>query len=205
MLRNSSRKRKLLSRDFYARDSREVSKELLGKLLMRKLGDKAIVGRIVETEAYYGERDPASRAYKGKRTRISKWMWMEPGTLFIYMVHANWLLNIVTGKIEEPSAVLIRALEPIPPSDEKLATGPGKLTRYLKVDSSFNGLKVYDPSSPLLIYDDFFNIGEINTSHRVGVPRDLVVHMRFYVKDSKYVSRPLNPKPKELYMLNNSF
>ena len=97
----------VLDQGFYSQDASEVAKMLLGKRLVRQYGDIRMSGRIVETEAYYGETDPPSRAYKGYNN-FAKLMWDEPGTIFIYMVHANWLLNIVTMPMNIASAVLIR-------------------------------------------------------------------------------------------------
>jgi DNA-3-methyladenine glycosylase len=85
---------KTLSKDFYERNSALVAKDLLGKVLVRKLDSEVLSGKIVETEAYYGGSDPASRAYRGRK-RFNELMFMDVGKTFIYMVHANWLLNIV--------------------------------------------------------------------------------------------------------------
>lgn len=75
-----------LSRKFYERDPEAVAKELLGKKLVRRLGDEVLDGIIVETEAYCGLEDPASRAYHGQKI-YNKLMWSEPGKVFIYNVH----------------------------------------------------------------------------------------------------------------------
>lgn len=75
------------------------------------LNASCLKGVIVETEAYYGENDPASRA-RGGMKRYNVLMWGEPGITFIYMVHGNWLLNIVAHEPGSVGAVLIRALEP---------------------------------------------------------------------------------------------
>ena len=93
-------------------DPAEVAKELLGKLLVRKLGNNILIGKVVETEAYYDKDDPASRAYKGLN-KISELMFGEVGKLLVYTVHANLLMNIISHKSDEVGAVLIRALEPI--------------------------------------------------------------------------------------------
>jgi DNA-3-methyladenine glycosylase len=79
---------KVLPRGFYERDSATVARELLGKVLMRRLGSVVLGGKIVETEAYYGENDPASKAYKGRKT-FNELMFLDAGKAFIYMAYGN--------------------------------------------------------------------------------------------------------------------
>ena len=102
----------MLSKDFYERDPALVAKNLLGKILVRKINSEILSGKIVETEAYYGEDDPASKAYKGRRM-FNELMFMDVGKAFIYMVHGNWLLNIVAHLKGSVGAVLIRAIQPM--------------------------------------------------------------------------------------------
>ncbi|MEM2356041.1 MAG: DNA-3-methyladenine glycosylase, partial [Candidatus Bathyarchaeia archaeon] len=80
-----------MPRSFYERDPATVARELLGKMLVRRLASQILSGKIVETEAYYGENDPASKAYKGRKN-FNEPMFCEAGRTFIYMVHGNWLL-----------------------------------------------------------------------------------------------------------------
>lgn len=103
---------KPLPRSFYARDTKEVAKDLLGKMLVRKLAEGTIEGQIVETEAYCGEEDPASHAFTG-RTQRAKIMWGIPGTAYVYLIYGTYyLFNIVTEKKGKAGTVLIRALDP---------------------------------------------------------------------------------------------
>ena len=102
----------VLPREFYERDPEAVARGLLGKRLLRKLKGEALRGIIAETEAYYGLEDPASRAFHGMKA-YNRLMWSEPGRAFIYNVHNNWLMNIVTHEAGKVGAVLIRAIEPI--------------------------------------------------------------------------------------------
>ena len=76
----------VLDPDFYKRDTETVARELLGNVLVRRRGEKLLGGVIVETEAYFGSEDPASRAFHGKK-RYNQVMFAEPGNLFIYNVH----------------------------------------------------------------------------------------------------------------------
>ncbi len=186
----------ILPKKFYARDAETVARELLGKLLVREIGNKKLVGKIVETEAYYGLNDPASRAFGGKKNMNSV-MWHNAGTIFVYMVHNNWLLNVVTGKKDDPQAVLIRAVEPIEGieimkknrgREDNLTNGPGKLTKAFKIDKSFNKKKIYKKETKLYILGNKEKF-EIGTSNRIGVSRDLEKHLRFFIRGNKYVSR----------------
>jgi len=103
---------KMLQKNFYERHPAQVAKDLLGKTLVRSLNDKVLSGRIVETEAYFGENDPASRAHMGRKP-YNQLMFLDAGKTFIYMVHGNWLLNIVVHSKGSVGAVLIRAIEPL--------------------------------------------------------------------------------------------
>ncbi len=189
----------ILPKSFYARDPKVVAIDLLGKVIVRKLDGERLSGIIVETEAYYGFNDPASRAYGGIKP-FCRVMLEEPGTLFIYMVHGNWLLNIVTLPKGIPSAVLIRAVEPkegikIMLRNRRvkriydLTNGPGKFTKAFGITKEYNGLNVADPSSPINIIDEGYRPSSIESSHRIGVSRDLPQKLRFYIKDNPYVSK----------------
>ena len=104
---------KILNRGFYSRDTATVAKELIGKLLVKKYQDRQISGIIIETEAYYGETDPASHAFRG-RTPRSEIMFGKAGIAYIYFCYGMYyMLNAVTEREEIPGAVLIRALLPI--------------------------------------------------------------------------------------------
>lgn len=189
---------KKLSQKFFARDPAQVAQDLLGCILVRKLNKRILKGKIVETEAYYGLRDPASRAYKGK-TKLAELMWGSPGTIFIYMVHNNWLFNIVTGRKNQPSAVLIRAVEPLEGIDymkrkrgtsemKKLTSGPGKFTRAFGLTKTkYHGLDIAE-TRDLYILRRKGN-SQIGKSHRIGVSRDLRRNLRFFIKGNKFVSR----------------
>jgi DNA-3-methyladenine glycosylase len=188
---------RILPKSFYERDAAQVAMDILGKILVRKIGQEKLAGKVVESEAYYGLKDPASKAFEGKRN-LNKLMWEEGGTVFIYMVHAHWLFNIITGKSQEPAGILIRALEPLEGIEQMrknrkkkelkgLTSGPGKLTKAFGITNKFNGSKVWNPSSAIIILDNKKNF-EIEVSHRIGVSEDLPQPLRFFVKGSKFVS-----------------
>jgi len=188
-----------LGRSFYRRDTAVVAQELLGKTLIRRLGQQILKGVIVETEAYYGAKDPASRAFRGRKNYNTP-MFDDPGRLFIYMVHSWWLLNISAHKPGEVGAVLIRALKPVegmPLMEENrgvtdlynLTSGPGKLTKALDVTKDLHGLDVTDGTAELTIIDEGYEEFQTATSHRIGVTRDLPRELRFHVKGNRFVSR----------------
>lgn len=138
-----------------------VARDLLGKVLVRKLDSRILSGRIVETEAYYGGNDPASRAYRGRK-RFNELMFMDVGKAFIYMVHANWILNTVTHLKSDVEAVLIRALEPLEGIEtmrrnrnvkniRDLTSGLGKLTKALAVTKELNGVDITEEHNELVI------------------------------------------------------
>lgn len=154
-------------------------------------------GVIVETEAYFGSDDPASRAFNGLK-EYNRVMFEEPGRLFIYNVHKYWMLNII-AHIDGVGGILIRAIEPTmgvetmlrnrPVKNSRdLTSGPGKLTLALEVDKNLNGVDVTSESSPVYVLDNDYEC-EICTSHRIGVTRDLPEHYRYYVRENSFVSR----------------
>ncbi len=191
---------KILPQEFYLSNPSQVAVALLGKKLVRKIGNYTISGIIVETEAYYGKSDPASRARKGGK--LSKIMLGPPGRTLIYMVHGNWLLNIVTCPKGVAGAVLIRAIEPLSGLSlmmrnrgindvKKLTNGPGRLTKALNITNKLNNLPVFDKKSEITIYEGRkISSGEIAKSFRIGVSKDLDTPLRFYIKGNPFVSRP---------------
>jgi DNA-3-methyladenine glycosylase len=189
----------MLSKGFYERDTALVARDLLGKILVRKVDSEALSSKIVESEAYYGEKDPASRAYRGKKM-FNELMFMDVGKTFIYMVHANWLLNIVAHLKGGVGAVLIRAVEPLQGVEtmrnnrnvkniRDLTSGPGKLTKALCITKELNGIDVTKRNSQLVVVEGEKESFEICSSHRIGVKVDLSQELRFFVKGNRFVSR----------------
>lgn len=187
-----------LPTEFYERDPEIVSKGLLGKGVVRRLGAEVLDGMIVETEAYYGQEDPASRAYHGLKI-FNRNMWGTPGTLFIYNVHKYWMLNIVAHKPNRVGAVLIRSIEPTNGLQimkrnrgiselSDLTTGPGKLTQALRIDKRLNGAPVTSKDGEVCILDSL-PISEVGSSHRIGVKKDLKRNLRFFIKGNRFLSK----------------
>ena len=186
-----------LPRKFFERDPEIVAKELLGKRLIRGL-DEVLEGTIVETEAYYGLDDPASRAYQGLK-HYNKLMWGDPGRAFICNVHNNWMFNVIAHEPGGIGAVLIRAMEPTKGVEvmkgnrnveniHELTNGPGKLTRALKIDRRLNGISLTSGRSKIVVADNEMRF-DVMSSHRIGVRRDLEKELRFSIKGNIFVSK----------------
>jgi DNA-3-methyladenine glycosylase len=127
-------------------------------------------------------------------------MYAKPGRTFIYMVHGNWLLNIVAHPRGEVGAVLIRAMEPIQGTQtmqknrnvkdiRNLTSGPGKLTKALAITKELNGIDITKRESNLTITEGKDEEIEISSSHRIGVRKDLPQKLRFFIKGNKFVSK----------------
>jgi DNA-3-methyladenine glycosylase len=121
-----------LNREFYIRDVLDVAPELIGKELVIRLKDSTFSKYIItEVEAYRGAEDMACHASKG-RTQRTEVMYHEGGKVYVYFIYGMyWMLNIVAGKENNPQAALIRGIEGL--------KGPGKLTRFLKINGSYYG------------------------------------------------------------------
>ncbi len=190
---------KVLLRSFYERDTSEVARALLGKILVHRERGGITSGKIVETEAYYGEGDPASRASRGK-TKMNEIMWGPGGRAFVYMVHGNRLFNVTTEQEGVPGAVLVRALEPLEgielmrkrrgtKLEEELTSGPGKLTKAMAITGAHHGLDLTDQDSELIIVEGEPKDFTVGSSHRIGVSADLERKLRFYMDGNPFVSR----------------
>lgn len=148
-----------LGYDFYHRPCPEVAKELVGKVLVRRVGDEVLRLRITETECYCGESDTACHASKG-RTKRTEVMYGPAGTIYVYLCYGvHWMLNIVTGEENEPEAVLIRACE-------GKYSGPGKLTKAMQITGGLNRGSIL--GDELWVEDDGFSCG-IEPDTRVGI------------------------------------
>ena len=193
-----------LSRSFYARDTLTVARELLGQRLVRLLDSERISGRIVEVEAYVGERDQASHARFG-RTRRNKPMYGPPGHAYVYLIYGmHHCLNVVTERDGYPAATLIRALEPLEGieemrtrrggrPDKQLTSGPARLCQALDIGRQFDGADLCAPDALLFLEEDAeVPDAAVASGPRVGVRGDEVavtVPWRFYVRENRNVSR----------------
>jgi DNA-3-methyladenine glycosylase len=174
-----------LDENFFNRDAEIVARELLGKVLIREINGKSFRAKIVETEAYYDEKDPASRARQNGN--LKKVMESEAGTILVYGVHNNWLINFIVNKKGKAEAVLLRALEPL--NFKERCNGPGLLTRALKINKDFHEKNVITDLKLRIEENNIKEKIEIQESKRIGVKKDLKKPMRFYIKGNKFVSR----------------
>lgn len=188
----------ILPQSFYERNTAKVARELLGKVLVHRSPEGVTSGVVVETEAYFGKGDPASRASR-KRTRLNELMWWRGGLAFVYMVHARWMFNATTEREGVPGAVLIRAVQPLEGAElmarrrgvddeRKLASGPGRMTQALGIDKGHHTLDL-TRSRELRIVEGKPMEFEVETSHRIGVTYDLERELRFYVRGNPFVSK----------------
>ena len=127
-----------LPREFYARRTLTVARQLIGMHLVRNDGGIRRVGRIVETEAYLGPKDLAAHSARGRTPRNGV-MYGPAGFAYVYFIYGFWnCVNVVTREIDVPQAVLLRALEPVENVPDK-TWGPGLLCRAMNIERSLNG------------------------------------------------------------------
>jgi DNA-3-methyladenine glycosylase len=185
-----------LNRTFYEEKSVTVAQTLLGCILISEIGQKneRTSGIIIETEAYGGESDPGSHAFKGK-TKRTQILYGEAGRAYVYLIYGkHYLLNVVTEKCGTPGAVLIRALEPVEgitimkkrrqtDNFSNLTSGPGKVTQALGITSAHNGL---DLTGTLVWVESYSAPEKIHSSSRIGVKNKQ--DLRFYIEKNTFVS-----------------
>ncbi len=190
----------VLPRDFYARETEVVARDLLGRVLECRTREGITSGRIVETEAYIGEHDLACHAAAG-RTRRTEPLYGAPGTAYVYFIYGvHWCFNAVTRAEGEPSAVLIRAVEPVqgialmrerrPAArrDQDLTNGPGKLCAALGIGPSHNTLPLDRP--PVVVRrGEPVQDRDVVVTPRIGISRSADWPLRWFVADNPYVSR----------------
>lgn len=153
---------KPLPRSFYQRSVLVVAPDCLGMLLVHQVERETLIAKIVEVEAYRGPADRAAHSYGGRRTARTEVMFGKAGIAYVFLIYGiHHQFNIVTGGIDEPEAVLIRAVEPLHglPSTARVRTnatnlrqltnGPGKLCKAMKIDLQHSGADLCTP--PLYI------------------------------------------------------
>ena len=190
-----------LKRPFYERDTVRVARELLGKVLVRRLGATLLEGVIVEVEAYRGYDDPASHAYRGP-TRRNQVMFGQPGHAYVYFTYGmHYCLNVTTEPAGQPGAVLIRAAQPVNGIErmkkerrteriKDLANGPAKLTRAFAVTRALNGHDLTLGAELFIAENDKPEPLEIVSTRRIGIRVGLDRPWRFLIKGNPFVSRP---------------
>jgi DNA-3-methyladenine glycosylase len=183
-----------LPRDFYARPTLRVARDLLGKVLVFDAARSVKTARIVEVEAYLGSHDPASHAYRGLTPRTAP-MFGPPGRSYVYFVYGMYhCLNVVTESEGVAGAVLLRGAEPLTGFDEadpRALAGPGKLARAFGLTTKHTNLDLV--RSNLTIRDALAVApSSVVRSVRVGLNEHATTNKpwRLYVRGSAGVSRP---------------
>jgi DNA-3-methyladenine glycosylase len=200
-----------LPRAFYSRDPRRVARELLGKILVRE-GSRRRTARIVEVEAYLGQKDPASHSAAGNTARTSV-LFGPPGHAYIYFIYGNhYCLNVSCEPTGQAGGVLFRAVEPLSGLEEmaeargvqihdpenpsnkdliKLTSGPGRLCEAFGITRiRDNGGDLTSPASSLWIGSDGTRHPHgIRTSPRIGITKAIDKPWRYFLGDNPFVSR----------------
>jgi DNA-3-methyladenine glycosylase len=198
----------VLPRGFYARETELVARDMLGAILECHTPEGIASGRIVETEAYLGEHDPACHAAVGRTARTGP-LYGPPGTSYVYFIYGmHWCVNAVTREAGLPSAVLIRALEPLEGIElmwqrrpgarrvEELTNGPARLCRALGITGAHNGLPLHQP--PLLVRRGHrLSDDAVAVTPRIGISKAAEWPLRWLVAGSPFVSaRPAGQKKR---------
>ncbi|MGH7664087.1 MAG: DNA-3-methyladenine glycosylase [Gemmatimonadaceae bacterium] len=189
-----------LSPSFFDRETEVVARELLGAIVECRSAAGITSGRIVEAEAYLGEHDRACHAAAGRTARTGP-LYGAPGTSYVYFIYGmHWCFNAVTRREGLPSAVLVRALEPLggvplmrlrrPRAlrDTELANGPGKLCQALGISREHNGRSLQSGAVVIRRGRPVPDC-DVVVSPRVGISHAADWPLRWYVRGSPYVSR----------------
>lgn len=191
---------RILPRDFYDRETEIVAREILGAIIECRTPDGMASGMIVETEAYVGEHDPACHAAVGRTKRTAP-LYGRPGLSYVYFIYGvHWCFNAVTRQEGLPSAVLVRAMEPIGGIDlmrsrrgskvqgVNLTNGPGKLCEALGIDGAMNDLSLQ--KYPLVIRaGESLRDEDVAVGPRIGITKAADWPLRFSVRGNQWVSR----------------
>ena len=203
-----TKRNKRLSKSFFLReDVVQISKELLGKILVTNIAGHIAAAKIVETEAYQAPEDKASHAYNNRLTNRTKVMFQEGGVAYVYLCYGiHHLFNVVTAKEGIPHAVLIRAVEPLEnislmlnrrnfkQKKSQLTAGPGVMSKALGITTIHSGINLTDKNSPIWLEESSYILKEENiiATPRVGIgyaKECILWNWRFRIKDSNWTSK----------------
>jgi DNA-3-methyladenine glycosylase len=201
-----------LDRAFFSRDPRRVARELLGKVLVRQEDARQgarLTARIVEVEAYLGEKDPAAHAAAGRTARTSV-LFGPPGHAYVYFIYGNhYCLNVTCEPEGRAGCVLFRALEPLSGMEEmaqargfevhgpkdlvKLTSGPGRLCEAFAITRARdNACDLTSAASSLfigeLIGEDAYRARRIRTTPRIGITKAVDKPLRYLLDGNPFVS-----------------
>jgi DNA-3-methyladenine glycosylase len=196
---------KPIGREFFSRSAQRVARELLGKVLVRQDDAEFLAGRIVETEAYLAEDDPAAHSAAGKTARNAV-LFGPPGHAYIYFIYGNhYCLNVSCDREGTGGGVLFRALEPLCGIEQmarnrgiavagardlrKLTSGPGRLAQAFGITRARdNGRDLVSESSGLWIAKDGFRVGGVSVTPRIGITKAAEQPLRFVLEGNPFVS-----------------
>ncbi|MDX2060272.1 MAG: DNA-3-methyladenine glycosylase [Gemmatimonadales bacterium] len=177
---------------FFQRPAQLVARELVGALLVSTVDDRAVIGRIVETEAYLGRDDPASHAYRGRRYQGNAAIYGPAGSWYVYRSYGiHWCANLVTGQPEAGAAVLLRGVAIMtglevarsrrgPVADRRLADGPGKLCQAFGITrENLDGAGMRGAVVRVLEGED---PGPIEVTPRIGITKAVDWPLRFLTR-----------------------
>jgi DNA-3-methyladenine glycosylase len=181
----------------------QVATALLGKILITNISGNITGSRIVETEAYNGIVDKASHSYNNRRTKRTEVMYQAGGIAYVYLCYGmHYMFNVVTGVENNPTAVLIRATEPLhgfdhmyartkkQPNQKSITNGPGNVCKAMGINKNHNGISLL--SNEIYIVDDGcqYNDNEIKATPRIGIDyaeEDALLPYRFIIANSQYI------------------
>ncbi|HFE37824.1 MAG TPA: DNA-3-methyladenine glycosylase [Gammaproteobacteria bacterium] len=190
--------------DFYLQPTLKVAEALVGAVLVREIGNMRFKGIVVETEAYIGTGDSACHASRGRtaRTRV---MFGEAGRAYVYFVYGmHYMFNVVTEAAGHPSAVLIRAVQPLnhfdilkqkrkTENEKNLANGPAKLCQAYEISKELNAWNLCLGKKLWLQEAGNRTRLQVNASPRIGIDyaeeKDRLAPWRFTLKDSSFLSK----------------
>jgi DNA-3-methyladenine glycosylase len=189
-----------LPREFYDRPTEQVARHLLGAVLECRTREGVAAGRIVETEAYLGEEDLACHAAAGRTERTAP-LYGPPGIAYVYFIYGMyWCFNAVTRAEHEPSAVLVRAVEPVAglplmqrrrPRAKRiydLTNGPGKLCLALGIEKRHNWAPLQS-GSLVIRAGDVVPDADVVVTPRIGITKSAEWPLRWLVRGNPYVSK----------------
>ncbi len=192
-----------MARNFFDAPPEQVARALLGKILVRRGTGGPLAGRIVETEAYLGERDPAAHAASGRTARNAV-LYGPPGHAYVYSIYGlHYCFNVSCLPEGVPGCVLLRALEPLEGAAEmrrhrglsesadlhRLASGPGKLCQAFGITrTTDNGIDLTSVESLLGLVEDGFLCEEIRATTRIGIRKAADLPLRFFLAGHDCVS-----------------
>ena len=203
----------LLKPSFYNRDPRRVARALLGKLLVRRMAQGILAGRIVETEAYLGEKDEAAHSFAGK-TALNAVLFGPPGFAYVYFIYGtHYCLNVSCLPDGVAGGVLFRALEPVAgiekmaeargieigrpddlkriPALRQIASGPGRMCEAFGVTRERdNGKNLAGVRSDLRILDDGYRVRHVAITPRIGITKAAGNPLRYVIAGNPFVSGP---------------